>query len=148
MCAQGKPRLMIVEDDPDLRVLLDLAANRAEVFSAVTVETDGEAALAKIRAQTASDEAGPRPDFVFTDLDMPGMNGIQLTRELQRDPQTKDIRVAVFTASNIPNDSEAARRAGCVAVFKKPVGLKELEAIMKSLSTMCEPPRSSLSAEG
>jgi CheY-like chemotaxis protein len=136
MLNRPKPRLMIVEDDPDLRVLIDLAANRAEAFAGVTTEADGEVALAKIRQQTEGMDAGNRPDIVFTDLDMPGMNGIQLTRELQRNEKTRDIRVAVFTASNIPNDNAAARAAGCCAVFKKPLGLNELTAIMKSLPTM------------
>ena len=52
--------------------------------------------------------------------------------------RNRDIRVAVFTASNIPHDNAAARAAGCCAVFKKPLGLNELTAIMKSLPAMWE----------
>jgi CheY-like chemotaxis protein len=130
---------MIVEDDPDLRVLLEVAAARADAFSIITTEPDGEMALAKILSHTRVPHES-RPDVVFTDLDMPGLNGIQLTRELQRDAQTRDIRVAVFTASNIPNDTDAAKAAGCCAVYKKPLGLAELTAIMKSLSGMWKMP--------
>ena len=129
-----QPRLMIVEDDPDLRILVEVAANRAEAYSSIVTESDGQAALARIRELSAVADHPACPDVVFTDLDMPGLTGIQLTRELQRDPVTKHIRVAVFTASNIPHDNEAARAAGCYAVFKKPVGLRELTEIMKSLA--------------
>jgi CheY-like chemotaxis protein len=128
-----KPRLMIVEDDPDLRILVEMAANRAEVYSHIETVSDGEAALARIRELAATAGQPGCPDVVFTDLDMPGLTGIQLTRELQRDPATRHIRVAVFTASNIPHDNDAARAAGCYAVFKKPVGLRELTEIMRSL---------------
>lgn len=132
---------MIVEDDPDLRILVEVAANRAETFSVIVTEADGAAALARIRDLSIAADDPARPDVVFTDLDMPGLNGIQLTRELQRDPRTKDIRVAVFTASNIPNDNEAAKAAGCCAIYKKPIGLRELTEIMQSLAAMWPGPR-------
>lgn len=132
---------MIVEDDPDLRILVEVAANRAETFSVIVTEADGAAALARIRDLSIAADDPARPDVVFTDLDMPGLNGIQLTRELQRDPGTKDIRVAVFTASNIPNDNEAAKAAGCCAIYKKPIGLRELTEIMQSLAAMWLGPR-------
>ena len=131
--ARRKPRLLIVEDEPDLRVLIQFAARRAEAFSTICAAENGEMALEMIRAGLRGERADLPPDIVFTDYNMPRVNGLELAEKLRYEPYTNDIVVALFTASQSPADRAAARRAGCCANFRKPAGLIELTAMLKSL---------------
>jgi CheY-like chemotaxis protein len=128
-----KPRLLIVEDEADLRVLIQFAARRAEVFSTICTAEDGEMALEMIRAGVRGERADMPPDIVFTDYNMPRVDGLQLALKLRAAPETSDIVVALFTAAQSPADRAAAKRAGCCANFRKPAGLVELTAMLKSL---------------
>ncbi len=128
-----KPRLLIVEDEPDLRVLIQFAARRAEVFSTICTAENGGAALELVRAGVRGERADLPPDIVFTDLNMPRLNGLELAEQLRQLPETREVAIALFTSAYSPADRAAARRAGCCAHFRKPAGLAELTAILKSL---------------
>src|SRR5688572_12249781 len=110
--ARRKPRLLIVEDEADLRVLIQFAARRAEVFSTICTAENGEMALEMIQAGVRGDRADMPPDIVFTDYNMPCVNGLELAVKLRASPETSDIVVALFTAAQSPADRAAARRAG------------------------------------
>ncbi|HUR59824.1 MAG TPA: response regulator [Opitutaceae bacterium] len=131
--ARRKPRLLIVEDEPDLRVLIQFAARRAEVFSTICTAEDGEMALEMIQAGVRGERADMPPDIVFTDYNMPRLNGLELAEQLRATADTAEIAVALFTAAQSPADRAAARRAGCCANFRKPAGLVELTSMLKSL---------------
>jgi CheY-like chemotaxis protein len=70
-----------------------------------------------------------RPDLVLLDMWMPEMDGIQATRELRRDPQTKDLHLIGYTASG-REWLDAARAAGCDGVLEKPVFLDHLQRVV------------------
>lgn len=129
-------RLLIVEDDPQLQVLLRAAAERTAKFDPVFVAGDGQAAwdfLQSANGQTSH----PLPDFVLSDLSMPRMDGVQLIRAMKSDPKTSRIPVAVITSSALPNDLEEATAAGCCAFFQKPVGFEEMVTLIASLPNIC-----------
>jgi two-component system, response regulator len=130
------PVLLIVEDDPQLQVLLAAAAERSGKFSLIYLASDGQKALDHIA--DANHHAPERvPDFVLSDLSMPRLDGLQLLRELKRNPQTRDIPVAIITSSNRPNDREDTTAAGCCAFFQKPVRLEEMITLIGSLPHIC-----------
>ena len=128
-----KPRLLIVEDEPDLRVLIQFAARRAEVFSTICSAENGAVALDLVRAGVRGERADMPPDIVFTDYNMPRVNGLELAAELRSLPETRGVIVALFTSADTPADRAASRQAGCCAHFSKPAGLNQLTAILKSL---------------
>src|SRR5262245_13764561 len=96
-------RVLIVDDNPtNLKLVSYLVkANGYEVDTA----TDAEAAIAAIAAQ--------RPRVILMDVQLPGIDGLELTRRLKADPATRDISIIVVTAYAMKDDQERARAAGC-----------------------------------
>lgn len=62
-----------------------------------------------------------KPDLILMDVVMPGLNGFQATRQLSRDPQTKDIPVVIVTTKDQETDRVWGKRQGAVGYLTKPV---------------------------
>jgi CheY-like chemotaxis protein len=74
------------------------------------------------------------PDVVVTDLNIPGIDGFELTRRLKQDPRTRDIPVLAVTGyAAFAADPGRARRAGIEVVLSKPCSPGDLEAAIRSL---------------
>jgi CheY-like chemotaxis protein len=74
------------------------------------------------------------PDVVVTDLNIPGIDGFELTRRLKQDPRTHDIPVLAVTGyAAFAADPDRARRAGIEAVLPKPCSPGDLETAIRSL---------------
>jgi two-component system, cell cycle response regulator DivK len=74
------------------------------------------------------------PDVVVTDLNIPGIDGFELTRRLKQDQRTSDIPVLAVTGyAAFASDPGRALRAGCDAVLPKPCAPDELEAAIRAL---------------
>src|SRR6266508_4054791 len=102
-------RILLVDDDPGLRVLL------RTTFEAVDVEveeTDNAASAA-----AALERA--RPDVVVLDVRMPGMDGLELCRRIKDDPETASIPVVLLTGSD-GRTKENGDAAGADAFIRKP----------------------------
>jgi ribonuclease P protein subunit RPR2 len=108
-------RLLIVDDDPALRILL------RTTFEVVDIEVEeadsAEAAEEKIAACA--------PDVVVLDIGMPGMDGLTFCRQLKQDPVTADIGVVLLTGSD-GGSEKAAQAAGADAYLRKPFSPLEL----------------------
>ncbi len=115
--------LLIVDDNPSnlklLRVLLS-----GEGFDVRTANNAGEALTAL---------GTFRPDLILTDIQMPGMDGLELARRLKADPKTKTIPVVAITAYAMSGDDEKARRAGCDAYVAKPIDTRTLPGLLNGL---------------
>ena len=74
------------------------------------------------------------PDVIVTDLNIPGIDGFELTRRLRLDPRTRDIPVLAVTGyAAFASDPGRARRAGCDAVLPKPCTPDDLETAIRAL---------------
>jgi twitching motility two-component system response regulator PilH len=69
-----------------------------------------------------------RPDLIFMDVVMPGLNGFQATRTLTRDPQTKSIPIVMITTKDQATDRIWGLRQGAVDYLVKPVDESDLIA--------------------
>lgn len=75
-----------------------------------------------------------KPDVVVTDLNIPGIDGFELTRRLRQDPRTCDVPVLAVTGyTAFASDPVRALRAGCDAVLLKPCVPQKLETAIRSL---------------
>lgn len=111
------PRRVLLVDDSatDRHVLAQvIAAGGYEVIEAASAEEAGERI------------ASARPDAIVMDIVMPGKNGFEATRELTRDPATRDIPILVCTSKRQPTDRIWALRQGAREVLVKPVRREEL----------------------
>lgn len=75
-----------------------------------------------------------RPDVVVTDLNIPGIDGFELTRRLKQDPRTSQVPVLAVTGyAAFASDPGRAQRAGCDAVLSKPCSAEDLEVAIRNL---------------
>lgn len=90
----------------------------------------------KVRSADSGDAAidavrQARPDLVLMDLQLPGKDGVETTRQLLSDPRNASVKVVAFSALAMPEDRKQAMEAGCVGYITKPIGAKDLIAAVK-----------------
>jgi serine phosphatase RsbU (regulator of sigma subunit)/HPt (histidine-containing phosphotransfer) domain-containing protein len=113
-----KPRILIVDDDEDMRMLL--SAWLDPLGYPVSTVSDGEAALQWLQSDMA--------DVVFLDLAMGGMNGLEVLRHI-RDSHF-DVAVVLTTASGSEDVAIAALRIGADDYLRKPFNQYDLQAVL------------------
>jgi CheY-like chemotaxis protein len=114
--------VLVVDDNPAnlklVRVLL-----QAYGYDVKTA-TDAEEAQAQV--------ASFRPRLILMDLQLPGMDGIELTRRLKAAPATRDTRIVALTAYAMKGDEEKARAAGFDGYVTKPIDVDLLPGLVAS----------------
>jgi CheY-like chemotaxis protein len=74
------------------------------------------------------------PDFIFTDLNMPHINGIELIRQVREQVDKDLLPIVMVTTQNETNDNEAALDAGVNEILHKPFTEEDLEGVLFSLT--------------
>jgi CheY-like chemotaxis protein len=115
----GEP-ILIVDDNPT-NLKLARVVLAAEGYD-VRVAVDAEEALTLL--------AGFRPRLILMDLQLPGMDGLTLTRLLKGDPATSGVAILALTAYAMKGDEEKAREAGCDGYITKPIDTRTLPAVI------------------
>ena len=123
-------KILIVEDEHDLIKLLKYNLEK-EAFK-VTHTTDGSLALAEIRRET--------PDLVILDLMLPGMDGLEVCRQLRRQDRFASIPVLMLTARSEEADRVVGLEIGADDYVTKPFSMRELIARVRALLRRHEPP--------
>jgi CheY-like chemotaxis protein len=118
-------RILIVDDNAtNLKLVAYLM--RANGYT-VDTALDAESALDAIRVH--------RPDLILMDIQLPGIDGLELTRRLKADPATHDIVVVAVTAYAMKGDQDKALAAGCDDYITKPIDTRALpETIARHLA--------------
>ena len=116
------PRVLIVDDNiMNIMIARDvLLAENFEVESA----SDGFEAMRKVTSF--------RPDLILMDIQMPGKDGLEVTRDLKADPATRHIRIVAFTAFAMRGDEAKMRAAGCDGYLSKPIEVKKFGAQVRA----------------
>lgn len=71
------------------------------------------------------------PDVILMDIQMPGMDGLALTRHLRRDGSLRSVPIVALTASAIKGDEEVARAAGCDGYITKPIDTRTFTSMVR-----------------
>jgi two-component system response regulator PilR (NtrC family) len=116
-----KHQALIVDDEPDIRELLELTLGR------MNIETRSAANLNEAHALLASEQF----DICLTDMRLPDGNGIDLVRHIQQ--QEMNLPVAVITAYGSMDTAVEALKAGAFDFVTKPVDLNVLRNLVKSV---------------
>ena len=100
---------VVADDEPQIRAIFAgiLRTAGLRVFEAES----GAAALALARSA--------RADFVLTDLQLPGVDGLEVCRQLRQDPALKNVRIVVVSGAG-QDQRDLAVIAGCDVVLSKP----------------------------
>src|SRR3954464_10678820 len=67
-----------------------------------------------------------RPRLVLADIQMPGMDGLEMTRRIKQDPRNRDMLVVALTALVMTGGEERAMEAGCDGCITKPIDTRAL----------------------
>jgi two-component system, cell cycle response regulator DivK len=115
----GEP-ILVVDDNPANLKLLRMLL----VGESYDVRTAGDAGEALAILQQF------RPRLILMDLQMPGMDGFELTRRLKGDVATRDIVIIALTAYAMKGDEEKARAAGCDGYVSKPIDTRSFPELV------------------
>ena len=116
MSTEGKPRILIVDDEPDLLTVLRLGLE-AEGFDVVQA-SDGEQGLAMARELM--------PDLLVLDLMLPRMDGYKVCRALKFDERYRHIPIFILSARSGETDRRLALELGADEVHTKPYDMRDL----------------------
>jgi len=104
-------KILIVDDQPEVRELVEITL-RAENFQIIQA-INGENAINIARKE--------KPDLIIMDIMMPGeIDGIEATRILKNDPETKEVTIIILTAKGQKYDIKKGYKAGADDYFIKP----------------------------
>ena len=119
----SKYTVLIVDDIPVNIILLTTMLTRTNV--GILTATNGEEALETVRKS--------KPDLLLLDIQMPVMNGWEVLKAINDDPELKGIPVIVVSAFTSPEDIEQSMRLGAAGFIKKPVIMDILLSSVTSL---------------
>ena len=113
--------ILVVEDQADNRkILRDLLTNSGfKVIEAI----NGMEGLQLARSG--------QPDLILMDIQLPGIDGYEVTRKIKNDEDLKNIPVIVVTSYALSGDAAKAFEAGCDAYVAKPYSPREMLAKVK-----------------
>src|ERR1700683_2958494 len=123
-------RVLVVDDDEADVALIREALDAHRVPSQVHIARDGVEALQYLRAEIP---AGPRPDMILLDLNMPRMDGREVLSAVKQDPGLADIPIVVFTTSGQPRDIAASYSRHANAYVTKPLDLDDFTAAVNCI---------------
>ena len=110
-------KILIVDDQPEVRKLVEVTLS-VEDYQILQAES-GEEAIEIVKAK--------KPDLIIMDITMPGgMDGLEATRILKNDPETKDCTIIMLTAKGQESEREDGLAAGADDYFVKPFSPLEL----------------------
>jgi CheY-like chemotaxis protein len=116
-------RVLIVDDNNANAALMSFILQKAGY--ALRTAADADEAIALVHEF--------QPELIMMDLQLPGMDGLALTRQLKAAPQTRAIVVIAVTAYAMKGDEERALEAGCDGYLSKPIETRKLAGTVADL---------------
>ncbi len=126
--------ILLVDDDPDCRMLIRDAISECKVSNSVFEACNGVEAMEFL--QRRGKHAGaPRPGLIYLDLEMPGMNGQETLKAIKADPELRDIPVVMMTGVADEQEMKAAAENGANSYTIKPANVEQfLRTVLASTS--------------
>jgi CheY-like chemotaxis protein len=119
--------LFLVDDDIDDHEIFKSALAKVDGDHELITATNGYEALNMLSA------ANTLPDYIFVDLNMPRMGGLQFLKEIKKTDKLKNIPVIIYTTSSNPIDVARTKELGAVSFITKPSRFAELCSLLRSL---------------
>ncbi len=113
--------VMVVEDNEKNRKLMRVVLKAKGYI--VTEATTGEEAMSILKNQ--------KPDIILMDIQLPGIDGLTLVKQIKADLLTKDIPIIAVTAYAMKGDEQKILDTGCDAYVSKPINTQELPLIIE-----------------
>lgn len=137
-----QPVVLVVEDN-EVNQLLTASVLEREGF-AVDLAGDSTQAMERLGERT--------PDLILMDVQLPGTDGLSLTRLLKTDPATARITIVALTAHAMNGDREQTLAAGCAGYISKPIDTrtfaKQVSAFIAQAASDGSPARTDATPSG
>jgi CheY-like chemotaxis protein len=115
----GEQVLVVDDNATNVKLLSFLLAAKGYL---VRTAADAEQALRAV--------AQERPRLILMDLQLPGTDGLTLTRQLRADPSMRGVVIVAVTASAMTGDRERALEAGCDGFIPKPIDTRAFPGLV------------------
>lgn len=119
-CMSDK-NVMVVEDNEKNRKLVRVVL-KAKGYNVIEATT-GEEALGILKHQM--------PDIILMDIQLPGIDGLTLVKQIKADAITRDIPIIAVTAYAMKGDEQKFLETGCDAYVSKPINTQELPLVIE-----------------
>lgn len=114
-------RILVVEDNAmNMELAVDLL--KLQGYEVLCARTGQEALQVSSREQL---------DLILMDVQLPGMDGLEVTRKLKEDPKTRHIPIVALTAHAMKGDEERMLCHGCAGYIAKPIDTREFPKAVK-----------------
>ena len=127
MSSSHKINVMMIEDNPGDARLIKEGLKNSTVIKDLIHFADGETALAELRSL----ERNEQPELIILDLNLPGMDGREVLKELKTNPAYKHIPVVILTSSNSVSDICTSYQLNANCFVSKPI---ELDSFMNIIN--------------
>lgn len=112
--------LCVEDNDTNMRLVSRIVEGERHEFLGAT---DGVMALDMARRE--------KPDLILLDINIPGLNGLELARLLKADKALAEIPLIATTANVLVGDRERCLEAGCDEYLPKPLDIRELQVMLR-----------------
>jgi two-component system cell cycle response regulator DivK len=113
--------ILIIDDNPvNMKLIRVLLAGEGYDVRTASDATEALSALSEFR-----------PGLILMDIQLPGIDGLELTRRLKAQPLTRDIPILGLTAYAMKGDEERILAAGCDGYIPKPINTRTLPNFIK-----------------
>ncbi len=127
--------IFVVDDNEDDYEAIARAFKKVGLYNPITLCTTGKMALGALKHEGPAEpqEQVENPALILLDLNMPGMDGLQVLKKIKADEKLKIIPVVIWTTSSNKYDINACYSNGANAYMQKPVAFEHLLESAKRL---------------
>jgi CheY-like chemotaxis protein len=118
-------KILIIDDDDEDRELFCLTVASVDTNVECVEAIDGEKGLAYLTT------CNTLPDFIFLDLNMPRISGLQTLEMIKNHPTLTDIPVVIYTTSKSRSEQQKCKQLGAVHFITKPDKIDDLKNAVK-----------------
>lgn len=124
--------LLIVDDDPAQLRMVQTLLRELRLEHRCQCAADGQQALDLLKRKPPFEKAF-RPDLILLDLNMPGMDGCEVLRQIKSDPELRIIPVVMLSSSQAMQDIDACYREHANAYIRKPTDLESNLKLLRDI---------------
>ncbi|MEO8633449.1 MAG: response regulator [Chloroflexota bacterium] len=126
--------ILLVEDDPDHEALTMRAFARNNFGSQIVVVRDGTEAIEWLLKRGAHESrTEPDPQIVLLDLELPGIDGLEVLRQMRADPRTALLPVVILTSSKEETDVLLGYELRANSYIQKPVEFARFVEVVREI---------------
>lgn len=134
MTAYENVKILLVEDDPGHARLVEKNLRRACITNEIVILSDGQQAVDHFFGEGAQEtDKFEVPVLVLLDLNLPGVDGIEILTRIKTNPRTRTIPVIIVSTTSDEREMRRCYELGCNAFVTKPVDYEEFSNAIKNL---------------